>query len=95
MSQSNDIISHIIESTFQFYDRDKSGFLEKNEVKLLLKEAFMSEEVNLTQEFDQKLEESLEEFIKHIDKNKDGRIGKDELKAALEPYILEIFDKEE
>jgi len=95
MSQSSDLIGHIIESTFQFYDRDKSGFLEKNEVKQLLKEAFISEEINLAQEFEQKIEESLEEFIKHIDGNKDGRISKDELKSALEPYIMEIFEKEE
>ena len=95
MSSSQDFISQIIDSTFQFYDRDKSGYLEKNEVKLLLREAFMNEEVNVTQEFDAKLEESLEEFIKHIDKNKDGRVSRDELKAALEPYIVEIFEKEE
>jgi Ca2+-binding EF-hand superfamily protein len=95
MSQSTDLIGQIIESTFQFYDRDKSGFLEKNEVKQLLKEAFLSEEIEISPEFEQKLEESLEEFIKHIDGNKDGRVSKEELKSTLEPYIMEIFEKEE
>ncbi len=94
MSNTQDLIGQIIESTFHFYDKDKSGFLEKNEVKCLLKEAFMSEEANVAADFEQKLEESLEEFIKHIDVKKDGRISKDELKSALEPYIMEIFEKE-
>lgn len=58
---------------FNFFDADKSGFLDINEFKYFL--CKRGEKLS---------EEEVEKFFKNFDKNKDGKISLDEFKKILD-----------
>lgn len=88
-----DLINHIIDTTFHQYDRNKTNYLEKEEVKALLEEAFISENIKLVDNPDKQLNESVDEFMKSFDKDKDGRLSKEELKEGLLPIVKSIVEQ--
>jgi len=63
------------EEVFSTYDKDGSGFLEKNEVIALIKTAFKKS--------DAEAKAYADDIMDHEDLNKDGKISKEELIAAL------------
>ena len=90
----DELITHIIDATFDYYDKNKNKYLEREEVKRLLKEAFTSEDIKMIGDSDLQLEESVEEFMKNLDKDNDGKLSKEELKEGLVPIIKAIVEEE-
>jgi len=71
------------QASFQRLDRDKSGFIECNEVEDLLHDTYGFPP----------LEDEVTMFMTQFDLNKDGKISWDEFKFVLEKIQLEINSK--
>lgn len=79
---SDDQLRQAIDAIFNKYDTDKSGTLQGNEIFLLINDAFKS----LGRNRDVKSDE-VNQFVKAIDKNGDGKISKAELFEILKKLI--------
>jgi Ca2+-binding EF-hand superfamily protein len=79
---SDDQLRQAIDAIFSKYDQDKSGTLEGTEIFSLINDAFKS----LGRNRDVKADE-VNQFIKAIDKNGDGKISKPELFEILKHLI--------
>ena len=71
----------IVQKAFDLYDADKSGFLEKDEIKKLLNDA--CGELGAPPITDQQLDE----VIKTVDDNGDGKFSFEELYTVIGPII--------
>ena len=80
MSDSNidSIIEKCIEDIWKNYDKDRSGFLDKSETKLFVKNTF--QEMGESGEFS---EADFEACFKEFDKDGNGTISKDEMKSFI------------
>jgi Ca2+-binding EF-hand superfamily protein len=80
MSYSDDDLRNAVNAVFDAYDKDKSGTLEVNEVRLLINDALkhMGQNREVTKA-------EVEQFVAAVDKNSDGKIAK--------PELFEIFKK--
>lgn len=85
------LVEFILGATFEEYDKDRSGFLERHEVARLLKDAFEAEGAG---DLIARVDEANEEFFARLDRDGDGRFSKKELAAALEPLIKDILEKD-
>lgn len=74
MSYSDNDLRNAVNSVFDYYDKDKSGTLESNEVTSLINDALkhMGQNRSVSQQ-------EVDQFIKAVDKNSDGKIAKGEL----------------
>lgn len=74
MSYTDDDLRNAVNAVFQSYDKDRSGTLEINEVKILINDALkhMGQKKQVT-------ESEVEQFVKCVDKNSDGKVSKVEL----------------
>jgi len=79
---SEEQLAKAIDAIFNKYDVDKSGTLEGNEIFSLINDAFKS----LGRNRSVKVEE-VNQFVKAIDKNGDGKISKTELLEILKLLI--------
>jgi thiol-disulfide isomerase/thioredoxin len=70
--QQNDAeVEHKFDLQFEKYDVDKSGFIETDELKLVLKALHMKEQ-------------EIQLVLQNFDYNKDGKLSRDEFKQLLE-----------
>ncbi|XP_053132495.1 parvalbumin beta-like [Hemicordylus capensis] len=72
----NNISDEKIRKAFGIFDKNKDGFIDRNELKKFLK-TFSSDARDLT-------DEETEAFLKECDTNGDGKIDFDEFKALVE-----------
>lgn len=79
---SEEQLAKATDAIFNKYDVDKSGTLEGNEIFSLINDAFKS----LGRNRSVKVEE-VNQFVKAIDKNGDGKISKTELLEILKLLI--------
>ena len=79
---TDDQLRQAIDAIFNKYDTDKSGTLEGNEIYNLINDAFKSLGRNR-----QVQPQEVDQFIKAIDKNSDGKISKPELFEILKKLI--------
>jgi Ca2+-binding EF-hand superfamily protein len=79
---SDDQLRQAIDAIFNKYDTDKSGTLEGNEIFCLINDAFKSLGRNREVKSDE-----VNQFVKAIDKNGDGKISKAELFEILKKLI--------
>ena len=80
MSYSDDDLRNAVNAVFDAYDKDKSGTLEVDEVRLLINDALkhMGQNREVTKA-------EVDQFVAAVDKNSDGKIAK--------PELFEIFKK--
>merc|ERR1711990_530544 len=71
----------IVQKAFELYDTDKSGFLERDEIKKLLNDACA--ELGAPAITDAQLDE----VIKTVDDNGDGKFSFDELFKVIGPIL--------
>ena len=74
-------IEDIVRKAFDFYDTDKSGYLERHEIKKLLNDA--CGELGA----DEITDEQLDAVIKTVDENGDDRFSFEELKKVIGPIL--------
>ena len=70
-------LSEAIDSVFATYDKDNSGCLDTNEGANFIRDLFQLMGKNIS-------EQGITYALEMMDQNKDGRIGKQELKVILE-----------
>ena len=69
----------IYESTFNEYDKDKSGFIDYGELKQLLESTFKKAGLTLT-------EEAIQYHVAKFDTSKDGKISLEEFCDKMDKY---------
>jgi Ca2+-binding EF-hand superfamily protein len=74
-------IEEIVKKAFEIYDTDKSGFLERDEIKKLLDDA--CGELGA----DEITESQLDAVIQTVDANNDGKFSFDELNQIIGPIL--------
>ena len=74
-------LKDIVKKAFDLYDEDKSGFLEREEIKKLLNDA--CGELGAPPITDQQLDE----VIKTVDDNGDGKFSFEELFTVIGPIL--------
>jgi Ca2+-binding EF-hand superfamily protein len=79
-------IEDIVRKAFEIYDTDKSGYLERDEIKKLLDDA--CGELGA----DEITDEQLEQVIKTVDENGDGKFSFDELNKIIGPILMQNVD---
>ena len=79
-------IEEIVRKAFEIYDTDKSGFLERDEIKKLLDDA--CGELGA----DEITEEQLDAVIQTVDANNDGKFSFDELNQIIGPILRQNSD---
>ena len=70
---------YIYEETFKEYDKDGSGFIDRNELKSLLENTFKKSGLTLS-------EESLSYHLQKFDSSNDGKISLDEFCDKMDKY---------
>lgn len=86
--QDKDKQGKLAKAAFDAVDTDKSGYLERNEL-----EAVMSS-VSSEFDFDQPTKEDVDEILKEIDVNSDGKISLNEFQAQIK-QILNVMAENE
>merc|ERR1712066_500082 len=76
----------IVKKAFELYDADKSGFLEREEIKKLLNDA--CSELGAPQITDAQLDE----VIKSVDENGDNKFSFEELYSVIGPILGKQFE---
>ena len=84
LDQVNEII---ICEAFQYYDKDGSGFLEREEIKQMISNA--AKKMNCPSIADN--EESLNRIIAHFDQDNDGRISFEEFKQVRDSMADQLI----
>lgn len=79
-------IEDIVRKAFEIYDTDKSGYLERDEIKKLLDDA--CGELGA----DEITDDQLEQVIKTVDENGDGKFSFDELNKIIGPILRQNVD---
>jgi Ca2+-binding EF-hand superfamily protein len=74
MSHSDADLKAAVNSVFDLYDKDKSGTLEAVEITNLINDALKHMKNNR-----QVTQAEVNQFIKAVDNNSDGKVSKDEL----------------
>jgi len=65
----------ITEAIFNQYDLNRNGFLDENEVKTFICDAFCSQE--------EETDRTIKELYKQFDENKDGKFCKEEVESLI------------
>lgn len=79
-------IEEIVRKAFEIYDTDKSGFLERDEIKKLLDDA--CGELGA----DEITEKQLDAVIQTVDVNNDGKFSFEELNQIIGPILRQNAD---
>ena len=76
------VFGQMVDQTFSQADLDKSGFIEKTELSILLKNIYASLKLSPPTEDD------IEKELKRLDKNKDNKISKSEFRTLVKDLTL-------
>jgi Ca2+-binding EF-hand superfamily protein len=96
MASPHALIDQLIDTSFAKYDRDKDGFLSREEVRQLLTDAFIND-VSAplgSSESTNKANEIVVDFIENLTAGKSDRLTKEALSIAIKPLIIEIFEND-
>lgn len=90
------LVLAIVKQTFDEYDKDGSGYLEKSEIKNLIKKTFHDKSLNLknmnSEDYEKLLDKDCDKLIAKIDENSDGKVSLKELTDLMGPLIENIFN---
>ena len=81
-------LQDITKKAFDAVDLDNSGYLERNEVEVVMKN--VAADLGVQKPSDKEIDD----VIKELDKNNDGRLSVDEFQVLIE-QILEMMSKAE
>ncbi len=81
-------LKDITKKAFDAVDLDNSGYLERNEVEVVMKNVAVDLGVQKPSD------KEIDDVIKELDKNNDGRLSVDEFQVLIE-QILEMMTKAE
>jgi len=89
------VIDQLIEASFFKYDRNKDGYLDRDEVRQLLTDAFAHDVTGAKDptESQNKADAIVNDFMESL-AGKGQRVTKDKLVAAIKPLIVEIFEND-
>ena len=87
LEQQKKHVIEIAKDVFNFFDTDKSGFIERNELKPLLNK--ISKQLNLPLPE----EKDIEEGLKKLDLNKDGKLQFSEFLPFYQQVYEQIMSK--
>ena len=76
------VLNEMVESTFSNADLNKNSILEKNELAVLLKSIYATLGLSPPKDYE------IEQELKRLDKNKDGKISKSEFKVLVRDLAL-------
>ena len=80
------IFGPIVDKTFQEADINHNGFIEKKELAILLKK------IRDNLGFPPPTEEDIQNEMKRLDKNKDGKLSKDEFRVLVKELTIFSID---
>jgi len=80
------VFGPMVDKSFNDADLDKSGFVEKNELAILLKSIHTSLNIPPPSNAD------IEQELKRLDKNSDGKISKEEFRVLVKDLALFSID---
>lgn len=87
MLNNEEFFKPLLDSAFDEHDKDKSGFIEKNELYeclvKLAKEAFKTNPPK---------KEDADKVMTELDTNKDGKISKEEFRPFVKGVILKLAE---
>ena len=75
------LAKQIIQSTFNNFDKNKDGFLCMNELRQMVHDTFMNNQLDFQmkktnqQVFNKKLEEGTDSLMEKLDKDQDGKVS--------------------
>lgn len=84
MKYSREQISKVVKNVFSKYDIDEDGFLDRDEVTLLMNETYRKlhkRELNQVE---------IEEFFSTYDRNKDNKIDSKEMVLCFTEYMQKL-----
>ena len=81
-------LKDITKKAFDAVDLDNSGFLERNELELIMRN------VSIDLGVQKPTDKEIDDVMKELDKNNDGRLSVDEFQILIE-QILEMMKKAE
>ena len=82
-------INMIMKAIFAKYDSDNNGYLDENEVKSLLTDAFAGRNGSI----DSNGKMMVDQFYKRVDVDGDGKISKDEIEIIIRRLLECRFEK--
>ena len=84
---SDEYFYPLVEKTFKSSDLDGSGFIEKNELAILLKS------IHNTLNIPPPSNEDIEKELRRLDKNSDGKISKQEFRVLVKDLAMFTVDQ--
>lgn len=81
------VFGPMVDKTFADADLDKSGFVEKAELAILLKS------IHATLNIPAPTEEEINNELKRLDLNKDGKISKEEFRTLVKDLTMFTIDQ--
>ena len=81
------VFGPMVDKTFADADLDKSGFVERAELAILLKS------IHATLNIPAPTEEEINNELKRIDLNKDGKISKEEFRTLVKDLAMFTIDQ--
>ena len=81
------VFGPMVDKTFADADLDKSGFVERAELAILLKS------IHATMNIPAPTEEEINNELKRLDLNKDGKISKEEFRTLVKDLTMFTIDQ--
>jgi Ca2+-binding EF-hand superfamily protein len=94
LSKQTAPIEYLIEHTFQVYDKDGNGYIEKSELYDTILNIYRFNGSSIKDSSVKKeVSDRVDKIMKVIDENHDGKISQDEMLRAYrrDPNIFELF----
>lgn len=91
------LVLAIVKQTFDSYDKDKSGYLDKSEIKDLIKTTFHDKSLKFknmnSDDYEKLLDKDCQKLLAKIDQNSDGKVSLEELNDLMGPLIEDILNQ--
>lgn len=82
-------LKKFVRAAFETMDKDKSGYLERNELEAVM--ANVASDINQSPP----TKADVDEVLRELDENKDGRISLTEFQVLMEQVLLVMLEEEE